>query len=541
MMAFLGAAIVVISAWLLGRALLPGRSVLKRDFWEEQTISYLVGSSALALGAMGLAWIGIAFHAWVAWLLLFIGMGAGAWRFRKDRQEALAPSLLLPWQRYLLISIGIAAALLTVSYPLNAFDPIFHFAYKGKVLYHTGDPLDEAFTGMVDAEGEPLDVGRIMTHPNYPLGVPFLEAFAAHAGFGWSERWVQLPLAFWALCLSFTVGFALRPFGARAVRWGSLILAVTPMLYVREFLAISPFSYNFSRAGLGGTLNLGGVGDLPIAALLAAGCALLLRAQHLKCRRAALCAGICLAGATFMKNEGLALVGVLIIALAMGDPLAGKKAWLLRATCFAACIVAVLPWLIHRGNLPAIDENYTEQFSVSNIIDHWTLKEKVNRSPVVFQGGGENNEELENPPLRRANAIRVFLEALFLPTYPGQESEGESRIVTGVLSFGIFWFLFLLSFPIGFLFKVPEARWLCLCVLGGVFLYFLIVLITPWYLPTLVGTGIPQRLLLHLVGPAAILMGIRMATREQLQSLIPAAQPKPKADAPAGPRVAADG
>jgi hypothetical protein len=31
--------------------------------------------------------------------------------------------------------------------------------------------------------------------------------------------------------------------------------------------------------------------------------------------------------------------------------------------------------------------------------------------------------------------------------------------------------------------------------------------VTPWYLPSLRATGIPERLLLHLVGPAAMVAG----------------------------------
>ena len=49
-------------------------------------------------------------------------------------------------------------------------------------------------------------------------------------------------------------------------------------------------------------------------------------------------------------------------------------------------------------------------------------------------------------------------------------------------------------------------------VLGGHLLYFLILLVTPWYLNTLTNTGIPERIWMHLIGPAALLIGLRWSS-----------------------------
>ena len=54
--------------------------------------------------------------------------------------------------------------------------------------------------------------------------------------------------------------------------------------------------------------------------------------------------------------------------------------------------------------------------------------------------------------------------------------------------------------------KDPNQRWLALLVIGGMLLYALILLVTPWYLPLLRDKGIPERLMLHLVGPASMIV-----------------------------------
>ena len=69
------------------------------------------------------------------------------------------------------------------------------------------------------------------------------------------------------------------------------------------------------------------------------------------------------------------------------------------------------------------------------------------------------------------------------------------------------WILVLVSFPWRIGFKDRERTWLSLMVLGGISLYALILLVTPWYLPLLLDKGIPDRLLLHLIGPMALLVG----------------------------------
>lgn len=487
-MVVFGAVLLVLCTWLLGRAILPSREVLPRDRWEEQCMAYLLGASALPLAAMALSWLGLSFAPWLAWTMMLLAGAVGLWRVLMDRSTPLAPSSLLAWQKAFFGFLGVGSVLVTLSLPLNEFDPIFHYAFKGKVLFYSGDVLDPAFTGMVGEDGQAAPYGRIMTHPNYPLGIPFLEAFAAHAGFAWSDRWVQFPLAFWALCLPGVIAFGLRPFGRRPALFGAMVAAATPMLYARNFLADG--IQELGQAGLGGSVTLGGGGDLPLAVLFAGSLAMLIRALRAPCRRAAAGAGLCLAGALFMKNEGLAMAGCLVLALLIADPLAGRRAWLLRGIALLTFLVCATPWLIHRGKLPAIDENYGDRFRPSVIAEHWQAEEKVERSTRVRQGG--SSDLAEAPPKRRDLALTYFW-----------------REFTDFRTWGLLWALFLFSLPwTATRFRLAEARWLSLLVLGGLVLYFLILLITPWFLVQLRGTGIPERLMLHLLGPAAMAIGL---------------------------------
>jgi len=489
-MGCLGGLLVVLAAWLLGRALLPCRRSLPRDPWEEQAAALLLGSAAWMTAGMLLLAAGLPFTRPVVLLLLAAGLALGLRRVLRERQDRallLAPALL-GWQRYLVWGLGLASVVATLLLPLNAFDPIFHFAAKGKVLFYSGDGLDPAFTAV---QGE---VGRIMTHPNYPLGIPILEALAAHAGGAWSDRWVQWPLAFWAAALPAAVSLGLRAVSTRAAAWGALLAAATPILYVRNFLRGG--TRDLARAGLGGDVSLGGGADLPLAALLTLACALLLRAREQPARRrVALLAGLALAGAVQVKNEALGLTAVLFLALAAGDPrglLDGARRRVLLLA-LAATALAAAPWLVHRSRLPAIDENYGARLRPAAVLQAWTMDEPKERTPMAMAG----LLEPDNPDYREKR------RDILLRYYRWE--------FTDLFSWGLLWLAVLLALPLGRRFRDADARWLTLLLLGGLILYALVLLVPPWALTHLRQTGIPDRLFLHLLGPAALLAGGALA------------------------------
>jgi len=488
----LGGLIVVAAAWLTGRALLPGRASLERSAWEEACLAFIAGSSALVVAAMALCWTGLAFSGGLAWSLLAAGALAGLARIRRDRAAAAAPLAPAPGGRAAQLLIGALAAgsvLGALVFPMNEFDALLHFGLKGKALYSGASVDGQAFTGVLG------DFGRLMTHPNYPLGIPFLEAFAAHAGGGWSERWVQLPLAFWSACIPGLVALGLRPFGGRAAIAGALVAACTPMLVVRDLFADWPF--NLVDAGMGADIMLGGRGDLALAATTAAACALLLRARRSGSWCAAALAGLCLAGGVMMKNEGVAVLAVLAIAQgitlllpprpAAGAPRPGKVA----AVALGLGIVLAAPWLQHRSTLPAIDENYSEHLTAGRLGAAFA-PEQAERE---FFGHRAHEESAAAAGRARAAVVAEYLgtEALDL------------------VSWGLLWPLFLLGIPWRLRPGSEDRRWLALLVLGTLAAYALILLVTPWYLPSLRATGIPERLMLHLVGPAAMVAGAALA------------------------------
>lgn len=502
MMAFLAGVFVVAALLAIGSWLMPPTPVVPRSRWESFALHYMVGCAAVVVAGSAVLAIGLGFAA-VAWTTLAVGLVAILQHLRRgvqipltaDCQEETAVGFQPAWAG-LLGALGLGSVLASLALPINEFDPLLHFAYKGKILAEVGSPLDEAMVGLVDEQGAPRAFGRIVTHPNYPLGVPILEALVSVFGRGWHERWIQLPLAFWALCLPALVHFGLRPIGRRAARAGAVVTAVTPILYERDFLEEG--WADFAEAGLGNDVTLGAGADLPVAAMIAASCALFLQGRHRRSAALQLLAGLCLAGAVMMKNEGLALFGCVVLALLLSGalvPVGRERSRALGSVAGVGLgVAAMLPWLNLRGRLPAIDENYTEHFTLERI--RYFLSgggELVEKQPKALVGGVPQ-EVLDNPPPRMDE----------LPGYFWSE-------FTDLRSWGLLWLLLLIALPWRLReWRSSDRRWLAMLCVGAVTLYFLILLVTPWYLPLLREKGIPERLLLHLVGPIAMLIGWRL-------------------------------
>jgi hypothetical protein len=499
--AFLASLFVVLSLLAIGGALLPPSSTIPRSRWESFALAFLVGSAAVVtLGTAVLA-VGLPFLV-VAISLMAFGVFAILQTLRRGVALAMTAEAAAEARTgyatpiaALVFALGLGSVLASFALPINEFDPLLHFAYKGKILSEVGTPFDEALTGLVDENGELRRFGRIVTHPNYPLGIPILEALVAVLGRGWHERWIQLPLAFWAMCLPAAVFFGLRPIGRRAARAGALVAAATPILYQRNFTKNG--WADFGNAGLGNELTLGAGADLPVAALLTAACALLLHGRRQEVPRLQLLGGLCLAGAVMMKNEGLALFGCFVLAVVLSGAVLpigkGRRAAIGSLSALAVGFGAILPWLRLRSKLPAIDENYTEHFTVERI-KHFLGggAELVERSPKALVG--QADDLLANPPARMDD----------LPGYfTGEFLDWRS--------WGLLWFLVLVALPWRPReLRDTDRRWLAMLAVGGVCLYFLILLVTPWYLPLLREKGIPERLLLHLIGPICILIGWRL-------------------------------
>ncbi len=477
-MSLLGALLVVLAGQLAGRALLPARERLERSRWEEACLAQVLGTCALALGAQLLGWAGLPFGVPAAGLLLGAALLFDGRRVLRDRGAALAAA---PGGRGLHLLLGVLAAgsvLGSVVFPLNEFDAILHFALKAKVILAEGGVTGPGFTAVTE------EFGRIMTHPNYPPGLPYLEALAAQVG-GWDERWVQLPLAFWVASLPGLAAFGLRPFGDRAAAAGALLLACTPMLVIRDLTADWPF--NLADAGLGADIMLGGRGDLALAATTAAACALLVHARRGAGLGAAALAGLALAGGVLFKNEGLAVLLAVALAQLLGFLAPGPRPWRAAGAAVGVALLLASPWLLQRGGLPAIDENYSEHLTPA-------------RLAAAFEPEEAAGELFGHRAVAESAADAGRPRAAVVAGYFGTEA-------LDLLSWGLLWPLFVLGLAVPLAAGAEERRWLGLLVLGVAAAYALILLVTPWYLPSLRTTGIPERLLLHLVGPAAMVAG----------------------------------
>ena len=483
-MTFLAGLLFLLVATVIGCAMLPARTVLARSAAEEAALSYLLGAAAVVVGlTAGLA-AGIRFDL-LFFLPLLAAAGCAFVLWRRGPGGALAPwELGRPAAVVLgLLALGSVAA--TLALPLNEFDPIYHFAYRGRVLLHDGIANGESIVGMIQADG----YGRLVTHPNYPFGVPILEAWTATIG-GWDDRWVQLPLAFWTACLPMAVAFGLRDRGSSAARTGALVAAVTPMLYGADYLMRG--FVDLPRAGLAGEMMLGGGGDLAVATFMTLGFALWLRVRATASWHGIALAALAFAAAAMMKNEGLALGGCVVLALLLGELLPRFRAEFPRLLApfrlAALLVLMVLPWVLLRAQLPAIDENYTERLTPANVAHFWTADELVDRSPQAQAGKTDDSGPVEK---RRAVVVAAFLEEFM-----------DWR------SWGLLWLLFLFSLPVTRArLADPRLKQLCLLVLGATLLYFLILLVTPWNFPSLRDKGIPERLLVHLTGVMALAVG----------------------------------
>ncbi|MDP7062016.1 MAG: hypothetical protein QF489_03665 [Planctomycetota bacterium] len=479
----------LLCATLIGRALLPTRSILSRSRWEELGVAYLLGTGVVTVVITAGFVVGLSMN--LLWWLPLLG-AAAAFTLDAKRNTTIGELAEVPWTKpigLLLAVLASAAFLATIALPLNEFDAIYHWAYRGKVLLYDGTPLNEAITGMVNDDG----YGRLVTHPNYPFGIPILEAWTSHWG-GWHARWVQLPLALWSACLPMAIAFGLRGYSTRAASYGAVLTAATPILYSYNFLEEGFDS--ISMAGLTSTLTLGGGADLAVMAMLGVACALFLRARQLDDRRTAICAGLALAGAVMMKNEGLALAGVCLLALLLTTILPPRR--IRVAIPFAAvAVLGIAPWLGLRAQLPAIDENYSEQMTVENVMHYLGGgRELVEKAPIAMSG--RQQVDLENAPARIGLVLTSFWEEF-----------------TDLRSWGFLWLLLIVALPVTRQrLADPEARWLTFVVLGGICLYFLILLVTPWNFPSLRDKGIPERLLVHLVGPILLMFGTALPKGE---------------------------
>lgn len=449
------------TAWLLGSVLLPMLAFYLVAWWGP--LPRAVGLVAIGLPALpGLA-AAVAVHR----------RDAPAWR---SSAKPLRGTELVA----LLAVLGFAAFALfaAASVPRHGFDATFHFAYKGQLLFHEGFATP-AWTAL---EG-PL--GRTMEHPSYPPLLPALELVVAWVRGGWSDDAARPLMALFALAPAALVAAALRrdaQAGRGAALLGALAWLATPLLYYwrlpypdlgRGLAAL------FTGPGAGGTRPpawcLDGTADLLLAAYFFPAFLHFARLARGPVDRVdVLGAGFFAAGALLAKNEGLALIAVLVACFSLrallGRPMgSATRAQAIRRSApagLAAWGLAALVaggWFLLRADLPKVDENYPERLTPSFVLGSLGRGLEVARQfSSTFADASMWNLAW---PLLAASAVWALAR---------RRSE-----------------------------RVLDDAWLALAVVvGAAVAYGLVLLVTPWDLALLETTGIPMRLMLH-VAPLA--------------------------------------
>ncbi|MDF1800382.1 MAG: hypothetical protein P1V81_14485 [Planctomycetota bacterium] len=522
--------ISVFTILVLAVALLAGHLVLGltgafagRGQLERQALAALAGLSVLAflVTLLGLAGPLSAGAAWSLTVALAAGGAWGLWRQLRSRAPGPTPATgarpgASPME---LVGIGLVLAFsaFTVFYassmPVHIFDPIYHFAYKGKLLLHEG-LLMESWT---DVEGP---IGRVITHPDYPPGVGALEAFLGALAGGFDEDATRPLFALFVLATTAVLWSGLRRAGRLAAVTGTLLWSTMPFLFYSRLphpelgkgifgLFAGPAAGEARFGSTGGQdkwsmpdgWTLDGAGDLPLAALFSVGMLLLVthlhRAPAARRRGDLVLAGLLLGGSALMKNEGLALLPIAALALGLAELLRSRLVPRVKllpgvvaiGTALLVALVVAGPWLAVRGDVPTIGEDYPSRLSPAGLAEAWGSTQ-----PILTDVEGEE------PAVRRVPAIVLT---------------GFTDALVSVPRFGLAWLLFGAALVLALLrprrLATSPALPAALAVLGAFALYALVLLVTPWNLSHLFKTAIPDRLIFH-VAPLAVFAAALLLT-----------------------------
>lgn len=554
--------LVALCLWLFGLGLLElfelaSRSdARRRSLLERHGVALLLGLSMLPAIYMMVAIAGegpvpFATGRMLSWVCGGLGLvlyargvvvraRAGQWREDLAHTAATWRELHRSRLRFSLVAAGLAATLFFAGFavffagtlPMHLFDSLYHFAYKGKVLFGEGFggsgwmvPSPDLLLGRA-ADGFD-SVGRLMTHPNYPPGIPSLHCLVSSHFERFFEDATRPLMALYVLGFAAILWSWLSARSLGAAVAGTLSWVSLPFLYYSRtwytFLKSPPevtesayfSSWTIQFGDLWKSLiaswmgrrtesltvdavfpdgwTLDGSADLPQAVLFGVGLLLAWRCLRWSGQRSdradALAAGVILGGCALVKNEGLALIA--IGALSMGifwaigalrpNPLASTGRSHLRgladgALAFGIAAAIASPWLAIRGEIPSIDEDYPVAIKVvlgleeaapdTPAVQPRSIGQAIARVPIVLGGFGTS-----------------FIH---------------------VLRWNLVWVLFIATFLTWLvlrgrrLFQHPHAP-LLMAIFGALAAYALILVVTPWDLPLLFSTAIPGRIILHVV------------------------------------------
>lgn len=507
----LGTALAVALALLLaGSGLLRALGWQSRGDWIAGVSDGL--AAGLALGAcavLGWCWLrdsAVSVTSGRACLGLLAGGGLVGWWIAKRRATRTTPARATdeveaqcsctPWtvpERLLAVVCAFFCAyalLQAYGIPLHRFDSTQHFAYKARLLLSEG--LGGA--GWSDLEGP---VGRIVTHPSYP---PLLGALTALCSCVRGAFDADAGKLLAALFLPLGALWLFRGLRSRS-RMAALVAAASwsglPFLYYAwtgsraggafDWLGLLCGPELAASFGLDGYKQpffsdlLDGTGDLPLAALTLG---TLLALDRMCAARdsgsprngnAATVAllGLLAAATLLVKNEGLPLLALLVGGAVLRERLALPFARLGGALAVAS--LCCVPWWLAKQGIPAIDEDYGALLRPAHVL----------------------------ASLERAGVVAT------------EYASAWAR----VLRWNLLWPICALAL-LAMLGAARATRRDLLvpafALVGALALYFVVLLVTPWGLPLLFSTFIPDRLFVH-VAPLAILLATTAAwsTKEE--------------------------
>lgn len=428
------------------------------------------------------------------------------------------------WSKPLLFSVALTflwcgfAVFTTSTMPMHVFDPLYHFAYKGSLLFHEGFGTPSWMVLPEDAAGFE-HYGRPITHPNYPPGIPALHAMVASAR-GWFDRdATRFLMAFFVLVPAALLWSRLRLRSLGAAVTGTLLWVSLPVFYFtktpagyiawgeteEEFIADWTFSPKYLMESVTGLFTgrgrfpdgwtLDGAADLPLAAFFLGAFLCLSRFLGPRGGRGDVAlGGLMLGGLLLIKNEGTALAAILLAVLGCACLLAPDGGSLGRrvrkigglVTALALALAMALPWILLRRDIPSVDEDYPR--AIAGVLG-------LAEPPA---GAGESNR------IPRDLAEAMSRLPVVLATF--------GTMLMQFLRWGLLWHAALLA-PLIFLVahrrrvRVHESWPVVGCLVGVTTLYILVLVMTPWDLAILVNTLIPDRLMLH-VAPLAVLSAV---------------------------------
>ena len=382
------AALTAIAIWLCGHALIGAlRPARPRGTLELEATALLLGLAVVPAAYSSAVILLGPLSPTLVTALLAVAALAGAVLLRGNQRRARLEQPAEPWtpgQRALLAAVlffSLFAVFAAASAPMRGFDSTFHYAYRGKLLLHEGFGT----AAWTDLDGP---IGRPVTRPAYPLGISALQALVGCVGRGFDEDAARSLSALFPLAATALLFAALRRRGRTPALLAALLLISLPLLYYWRVPHRDPLlaAYGLVFGPEAGAARFGdpgswweavawcldGTADLPLAAFLLGGFALLARALSSEGDRVDLTGGgLLLGGALLAKNEGLPLALFVALALAVlgrGRPLGARAVRALVALCVALLMAA--PWLAARGGMPVVDEDYASRLNPANVVAH---------------------------------------------------------------------------------------------------------------------------------------------------------------------------